>query len=187
MRAPYDFIVRPVGGRRYENTKDIGGFELVLSTSEEDHKFSNRFAEVVSVPLSHKGDIKKGDILLVHHNVFKYYNDQRGRQRSGRSYFQKDLFFIDSEQFFMWFNGDIWQAYDRYCFVEPIIDTQTEIHTGARNVPLTGTMRYPNKMLQEQGVNKGDIVTFTPDSEYEFIVDDKTMYRVFDHQITMIV
>jgi hypothetical protein len=36
----------------------------------------------------------KGDTLLVHHNVFKFYNDIKGVERSGRSYFMDDLFFI---------------------------------------------------------------------------------------------
>ena len=32
----------------------------------------------------------------------------------------------------------------------------------------------------------GDRVVFTPDSEYEFTVDDEKLYRVYDHQITVI-
>jgi hypothetical protein len=47
MKSPFYFIAKPVDGKRYANTKDIGGVELIVSTSEEDHKFSNRFAEVI--------------------------------------------------------------------------------------------------------------------------------------------
>lgn len=187
MRAPYDFIVRPVGGKRYDNTKDIGGFELIVSTSEEDHKHSNRFAEVVAIPINFKGDIKKGDILLVHHNVFKFYSDQRGRQRSGRSYFKDDLFFIDVDQFFMYFNGTEWMPYDRYCFVKPIEVKEDGPFSPISELPLTGIMKYPNKMLIDSGVNKGDKVNFTPNSEYEFNIDGERLYRLFDHHITMVV
>ena len=52
--------------------------------------------------------IEPGDTLLVHHNVFKFYNDMRGRQQSGKSYFKDDLFFIDDTQFFMYKKENKW-------------------------------------------------------------------------------
>ena len=48
-----------------------------------------------------------------------------------------------------------------------------------------GVMRYSNQYLKSKGVDAGDRVSFTPESEYEFDVDGNTMYRVFDHQVTM--
>jgi len=64
MQSPHSFIVRPVKGRRYDNIKDIGGIDFITSVSKEDHKTSNRQAEVVSTPLNYSGDIEKGDILI---------------------------------------------------------------------------------------------------------------------------
>ena len=64
MRSPNQFIVKPLNGKRYDNTKKVGGIDLIVSTSEEDHKFSNRYAEVIALPISYKGDIKVGDTLL---------------------------------------------------------------------------------------------------------------------------
>ena len=46
-------------------------------------------------------------------------------------------------------------------------------------------MRYPNKYLKSKGVKEGDKVSFQPDSEYEFTVEGKKMYRIYDHQITI--
>ena len=46
-------------------------------------------------------------------------------------------------------------------------------------------MKYPNKYLSSQGVNAGDRISFKPESEYEFMVDDEKLYRMFDHQITI--
>ena len=102
MKSPFNFIVRPLEGKRYNNTKSIGGMEFVVSTSEEDHKFSNREAIVVETPVGYTGDIKIGDTLLVHHNVFKFYNDMKGRRKSGKSYFKDDLFFVDNDQFYLY-------------------------------------------------------------------------------------
>ena len=185
MKSPFYFIVKPLKGRRYDNTKEIAGLELVVSTSEEDHKFSNRYAEVVELPIGYTGKVKVGNTLLVHHNVFKFYNDMKGRQKSGRSFFKDDLFFVDNEQFFMYKNDKGWNAHDKFCFVEPIKREESVIFKNTIEEPLIGTMKYPNDYLISKGVSVGDRVVFTPDSEYEFTVDDKKLYRVYDHQLTM--
>lgn len=185
MRSPFYFIAKPVDGKRYSNTKQIGNIEIIVSTSEEDHKFSNRFAEVIENPIGYDGPIEPGDILLVHHNVFKFYNDIRGRQKSGKSFFKDDLFFIEPDQFFMYKKGDTWNAYDRYCFVKPIPAIDSYIKKPFSEEPLMGEMVYPNKYLSTKGLKTGDTVCFTPDSEYEFMVDDQKLYRMYDHQITI--
>lgn len=185
MRSPFYFIVRPIGGKRYDNTRDMSGVEVLVSTSEEDHKFSNRKAEVLELPLGYNGPIEKGDILLVHHNAFKFYNDMKGRQKSGKSFFRDDTFFIDTEQFFLYKKGSTWNAYDRYCFVKPISATDSYIKKPFSEEPLMGIMKYPNEYLISKGVNQGDTVCFSPDSEYEFEVDGEKLYRMYDHQITI--
>jgi len=187
MRSPDYFIARPVKGKRYNNTKNIGGIDFITSTSEEDHRFSNRYAEVISTPIKYNGTIVEGDILLVHHNTFKFYNDIKGRQKSGKSFFKDDLFFIEPDQFFLYKHDDKWHAHDRYCFVEPIPPTASYIFKNIKEEPLIGVMRYPNKLLLDSGVNPGDTICFKPDSEYEFEVEGKKMYRMFDHQITMVI
>ena len=57
MRSPFCFLVEPLSGKRYNNTKSVGGIDLILNTSEEDHKFSNREATVVQVPFGYSGNI----------------------------------------------------------------------------------------------------------------------------------
>ena len=185
MRSPFYFIVKPMNGKRYDNTKDIGGIDLIVSTSEEDHKFSNRYAEVIELPLGYKGPIQQGDTLLVHHNAFKFYNDMKGRQKSGKSFFKDDLFFIETEQFYLYKNEGKWKTYDRYCFVKPVPVTESYIKKPFSNEPLMGIMKYPNEYLLSRGIRAGDTVCFTPESEYEFIVDEETLYRIYDHQITI--
>jgi hypothetical protein len=178
LRAVNQFVVR---GHRYNNTKG----DLIVSTSEEDHRFSNREGEVVALPLGYEGPIAVGDTLLVHHNVFKYYNDMRGRQQSGRSFLKDDLFLVDFDQFYMFRSStSAWQTQGRYCFVEPIPPKDSTIFKPLTEEPLMGVMRYPNDYLLSQGVEAGDEVTFRPESEYEFQVDGEKLYRMFEHQIT---
>ena len=187
MKSLFDFIVKPLDGKRYNNVKKIGGTDFIVSTSEEDFNFSNRYAEVIGVPVNYSGKIKVGDVLLVHHNVFKYYNDMRGRQRSGRSYFKDDLFFVDAEQFFMYYDGENWNAYDRYCFVKPIPTVESYIFKPFSEEPLIGKMFIANDYLKGQGVKEDDLVTYLPDTEYEFNVDGEKLYRMFDHHISMVI
>jgi hypothetical protein len=186
MKSLTDFIVKPKNNKRYTNTKNIGGVDFIVSSSQEDHKFSNREAVVLETPRGYSGPIKKGDTLLVHHNVFKFYNDMYGRQKSGRSFFKDDIFLIDSEQFFLYKDKGGWKTYDRYCFVKPLkVEQNMYIAKNTIYEPLLGKMKYSNKYLKSQGVKNGDTVSFTPESEYEFYVDDELLYRVYDHQITL--
>ncbi len=187
MRSPYQFIVRPIKGKRYDNTKDIGDVEFIISSSQEDHTVSNRFAEVVSTPLAYKGPIKKGDTLLVHHNVFKFFYNMYGVQKSGKSYFKEDLFFIDPDQFFLFNDGKQWHAHGKYCFVKPVENKEEFfLFTGVKEEPLVGTIKYINQELIDKGLKVGDQIGFQPDSEYEFTVEDEKLYRMFTNNITML-
>ena len=181
--SPHAFVVSPANGRRYDNIKSINGIDVITSASEEDHKVSNRYAIVLSVPINYSGPIKKGDTLLVHHNVFKYYNDMGGKRRSGKSFIKDDIFFVDNDQYFMFHDGVKWNTHDRYCFVEPIKKTGLRYAKLGSYEPLMGRMVYPNKALLDMGVRHGDTVCFHPDSEYEFFVDGVVMYRIYDFNI----
>ena len=186
MQSPYNFIVQPLEGRRYDNIKTYGEHKFFTSTSEEDHKSSNRFAEVIATPIGYDGPIKKGDTLLVHHNVFKFYNDMYGNRKSGKSFFKENLFFVELDQFFMYKNNDEWIGYDKYCFVQPLPAKETYLRKNCKYEPLTGTVKYINQQLLDKGVKVGDLVLYQPDSEYEFMVDGELLYRMYTDNITVV-
>ena len=185
MQSPFSFIVRPVNGTRYDNVKKIADLDFLISVSKEDHKTANRYAQVVSTPINYPGDVNIGDILLVHHNVFKYYNDMKGREKSGKSFFKDDLFFIDNDQFFMYKNNDTWNSHSKYCMIKPVKKEDYYLKSHEEEEPLMGLVKYSNEYLVSKGVNNGDKVSFKPESEYEFMVDGEKLYRMFDHQITL--
>jgi len=186
MQSPYSFIVRPEKGRRYDNVKQYGEKEFITSSSEEDHKSSNRFATVVATPIKYNGPIKEGDTLLVHHNVFKFYNDMYGNRKSGKSFFKDDLFLIDVDQFYMYKNSEGWMGYDKYCFIKPLEVKDSYVKKSCKYEPLTGTVKYINQELLDKGVSIGDVVLYKPESEYEFMVDDELLYRMFTDNITVV-
>lgn len=178
MQSPNQFIVTPSNNRRYDNVKTIEGLEIILDTSEESASFSNREAVVLSTPINYIGPITKGDTLLVHHNVFKYYNDMYGRRQSGKSFFKDDKFFIDETQYYMYKNNSKWYAVEPFCFVAPLPATETYIYKPFSDEPLMGVMEYTCASIEKHGIKKGDIVTFMPDSEYEFKFNEQKLYRI---------
>lgn len=186
MKSLYEFIVTPVGGNRYNNMKEVEGIDLIVSTSEEDSRFANREATVLETPINYDGPIEPGDIMIVHHNVFKFYNDMKGNRKSGKSFFRDDIFFVDDEQYFAFKKGGKWYAHDKYCFIKPVPIEQSEIYNPSKYEPLVGEMVIPNNYLLNQGVKAGDKVGFKPTSEYEFLIDGEILYRTFDHMITLV-
>tara|TARA_R100000935_G_scaffold36672_1_gene57668 strand:+ start:1629 stop:2192 length:564 start_codon:yes stop_codon:yes gene_type:complete len=186
MQSPYSFIVKPLNNRRYDNLKTLGEVNFITSTSEEDHKVSNRYAEVVELPINYNGDVQKGDTLLVHHNVFKFYNDMYGQRKSGKSYFKENLFFIDSDQFFLFKRKNSWMGYDKYCFIKPAKIKEKFLFQKGSEEHLFGTIKYINKELLSLGLKIGDEVSYQPDSEYEFEVDGEKLYRMFTNNITLV-
>ena len=177
MKSVYNFVVKPLG-KRYNNTKDVDGSELILNTEIYSHQFVNRLAKVVSTPIIGKTDIQAGDIVVVHHNVFRRWNDVRGIERNSKSYFDENTYIIDVDQIFLYKRKNDWLAPKGYCFVKPIksidkLNVETE-------KPLMGIVEY-----SDGTVNKNDLVGFRPSSEYEFIIDGQKLYRVFSHFITI--
>ena len=143
MKSPFCFIVTPYNNRRYDNIKYYGEQKFFTSTSEEDHTVSTRFATVVETPINYTGKVKKGDTLVVHHNVFKYYNDIYGRQKSGRSWLKDDLFLVDSEQFYLYKQNNKWHSHSKYCFIKPIPKKDFYLDgVGVTEEPLWGTIRF---------------------------------------------
>ena len=184
MRALYSFIVEPVNNRRYDNVQKLDNVDFVTSVSEEDFTISNRYAKVISLPLHYQGEIIVGDILLVHHNVFKFYNDMYGRRKSGKSYFKENLFFIEDDQYFLYKHNNRWTAPGKYCFINPVEAKDSFLKKSGKYEPLQGTIKYINKELQLLGLKENDLVLFEPDSEYEFKVDGEILFRMFTKNIT---
>lgn len=185
MRSPYCFIIEPIGNKRYSNTREFEGHELILSASKEDHTTTNRQAVVLAVPLYYNGPIEPGDVVIVHHNVFRIYYDMKGREKSSWSFLRDNTFMITSEELFLYRkpSGE-WKAPVPYCFVEPVKAKEKELLTGEINEALFGTMIYKNS--DQENVQEGDQVIFSPDTEYEFRIDDRILYRMRTQNICLV-
>jgi len=177
MKSVYNFVVKP-RGERYNNTKKFDGGELILNTDIYQHHYVNREAIVISTPIIGDTDIKPGDTVIVHHNVFRRWNDVKGVERNSKAYFNEDTYFINHEQIFLYKQKDKWIAPKGYCFVIPLKATD-QFNTESEK-PLQGVVKY-----SDGTVNVNELVGFRPNSEYEFIVDGERLFRVLSNFITI--
>ena len=103
MKSVYNFVVAPTG-ERYNNTKEVEGGNLILNTEIYNHQFVNRIAKVISTPIIGDTDIKPGDEVIIHHNVFRRWHNVKGEEKNSRSYFDESTYMISSDQIFLYKN-----------------------------------------------------------------------------------
>ena len=181
MKSIFDFVVEPVGDR-YNNTKNIDGVDLILNTQIFTHQNVNRLAIVKSLPITGDTNISIGDQVIVHHNVFRRYHDVRGVEKNGKSYIDDDNYLCSFDQIFLYKNKNEWKAPKGYSFVKPI--ESNNIFNLNKELPSIGVVKYLDEYFDSQ-IQQGDLVGFTPGSEYEFIVDDERLYRVRSQSLTI--
>ena len=181
MRSIFDFVVEPVGDR-YSNTKDIDGVDLILNTQIFTHQSVNRLAIVKSLPITGDTNISIGDQVIVHHNVFRRYHDVRGVEKNGKSYIDDNNYLCSFDQIFLYKNKNEWKAPKGYSFVKPI--ESNNIFNLNKELPSIGIVKYLDENFDSQ-IQQGDLVGFTPGSEYEFVVDDERLYRVRSQSLTI--
>ena len=177
MKSVYNFVVTPKG-ERYNNTKKLDDGELILNTEIFNHQYVNREAIVISKPIIGDTDIKPGDTVVVHHNVFRRWHNIKGEEKNSRSFFNESTYLINQDQIFLYKRDDKWIVPKGYCFVKPLkqknpLDVDLE-------KPLQGIVKYSDGTVE---VN--ELVGFRPSSEYEFIVDGQRLYRVLSNFITI--
>jgi hypothetical protein len=177
MKSVYNFVVTPIG-ERYNNTKKVGEKEIILNTEIFNHQYVNREAKVISIPKVSDTNIKPGDIVVVHHNVFRRWHDQHGVERNSRSYFNESTYLVNHDQIFLYKRNEEWISPKGYCFVKPLKATD-QFNTESEK-PLQGVVKY-----SDGTVNTGELVGFRPGGEYEFIIDGERLFRILSNFITI--
>ena len=177
MKSVYNFVVTPKGDR-YNNKKEVEGGELILNTEIYNHQYVNREAIVISTPIVGDTNIKAGDTVIVHHNVFRRWHYQYGIEKNSRSYFNESTYMISPDQIFLYRRDDKWNCPKGYCFVIPLKE-KNPLNVDLEK-PLQGIVKY-----SDGTVKVNDLVGFRPSSEYEFIIDGERLYRVLSNFITI--
>ena len=182
MNSLYDFIIQPIG-ERYNNTKKIGDVDLILNNKIESWKFVNRLAKVLSTPLAVKTPIKKGDIVIVHQNIFRRFYDMQGKQKDSRSYFKDNMYFAGIDQIYLYKNKDKWISFGDRCFVKPIKNSNSILNR--KEDPYVGILKIGNNSLEASKINPGDMIGFKPGAEWEFFINDERLYCMKSNDIVI--
>ena len=178
MNSLYSFIVKPLN-ERYDNVKKIGDKKLIVNTGIEDYQFISKKAVVVSTPAAFKTKVNIGDEVYIHHNIFRRWYDQKGRERNSSTYFKDDLYFVSPEQIYMY----NLKPHLNYCFIKPLLNTH--ILENRKEQPNVGIVKYTNNTLEALGITPGTLITFTPNSEFEFIIDGERLYCMKSNDIAL--
>ena len=178
MKSLYSFIVKPYDDR-YDNIRRVDGNNLIINTSIENHRFISKKAVVVSTPAAYNTKINIGDEVYVHHNVFRRWYDQKDRERNSSTFFKDDLYFVIPEQIYMY---NLKPHLD-YCFVKPI--KNQSFLENRKEQPNVGIVKYSNKSLEALGITPETLITFTPDSEFEFIIEGERLYCMKSNDIAL--
>ena len=94
-----------------------------------NHQYVSREAIVKAIPTVGETDIKVGDTVIVHHNVFRRWHNQHGIEKNSRAYIDEDHYLVQPDQIFLYKKKSVfdyhtkWQAVDGYCFVAPVKST----------------------------------------------------------------
>ena len=178
MQSLYYFIVKPLNDR-YDNTRTVAGTDLIINSGIEDHRFISKKAVVVSTPAAYTTKINIGDELYIHHNIFRRWYDQKGKERNSSTHFKDDLYFVAPEQIYMY----NLKTHLDYCFVKPL--KNQSVLENRKEQPNIGIVKYSNKSLKALGITPGTLITFTPNSEFEFIIEGERLYCMKSNDIAL--
>ena len=182
MKSLYDFIVKPIGDK-YNNEIKVGDKNLVVNTQLEAWKFINREAEVIATPLAFNTNIKKGDTIIIHQNVFRTFYDTRGVKKVSRSWFKEDLYFVSLDQIYLYKHNNHWNTFNDRCFIQPIKNNDDKIVD--KEEKIKGILKYGNPYLKNLDINEGDLVGFRPNREWQFLIDGKRLYCMKSNDIVI--
>ena len=177
MKSVYNFVVKPIG-RRYNNVKKVGDKELILNTEIFNHQYVNRQATVISKPIIGDTDIDIGSDVILHHNVFRRWHNVKGIEKNSKSYFNEDTYIVQQDQIFLYKKFWKWHSPKGFCWVKPI--KNKDKYANSETQENIGIIKYTDGSFK---VN--DLVGFTPISNYEFVIDNELLYRVYTKFITI--
>ena len=176
MKPYKDFIVSPIGDR-YNNTKKIGEKNLILNTDIYNHQFVNRKAKVIATPLLFSSPINVGDEVIIHHNVFRRWNNMKGEEKNSRSYLRENEYFITIDQIYLYKKED-WLVIPGYSYIKPLLSNDNT--TFGLEKELVGMIKYSDSTF-----DKNEIIGYRPKTVVEDFVNGERLYRVMNKFITI--
>jgi hypothetical protein len=177
MQSVFNYLVSPKGDRTV-GSKEIEGQTLLLNTDLQNHSYTNRVGTILNLPLVGNEELKEGDDVIVHHNVFRRFRDVRGNEKDSKNYLSEDVYTIQADQIYAFKRNGEWKALKGFCFVKPI--KEDKMFSVDFEKPLVGIVKLGNDEIEKES-----LVGFKPNSEYEFVIEGQRLYRVPTNSITI--
>ena len=177
MQSVFNYLVEPKGNRTV-GFKKIEGQTLLLNTDLQNHSYTNRVGTILNLPLVGNEELKVGDDIIVHHNVFRRFRDVRGNEKDSKNYLSEEVYTIQADQIYAFKRNGEWKALKGFCFVKPI--REDKMFSISFEKPLLGIVKLGNDEIEKES-----LVGFKPNSEYEFVIEGQRLYRVPANSITI--
>ena len=177
MKSVYNFVVKPIG-ERYNNVKKVGDKELIVNTEIFNHQHVNRRAKVLSTPIIGDTNIEINDDVILHHNVFRRWHNVHGEEKNSKNYFNENTYIVYPDQIFLYKRFWKWHSPKGFCWVKPI--KNKDKYANSETQENIGIVKYTDGSFKTK-----DLVGFTPISNYEFVIDNELLYRVYTKFITI--
>lgn len=167
--------------RSYNNKEVINGTKYTVNVSIDNVQSINRTAEIVVAPLG--SGLASGDEVLIHHNILRENIQVNDLKTKGNFHINGEFYRSPVSEILMKRVNGKWETLLDFVFLKPIKEQDVDLGHGLILTPhsrkgfqdLRATLAITNKKLK--GVDIGDTVIFSRNSEHEFLIDGETMYK----------
>jgi hypothetical protein len=80
-------------------------------------------------------------------------------------------------------NEGKWKTFGDRCFIKPL--KNIDYLKLDKEQRLIGILKYGNESLNKLKINPGDLVGYTPDGEWEFLIDGERLYCMKSNDIVI--
>lgn len=179
MRVLHEFIVRMP--KKFKDTIKFGDTEIFLDSRFDE--FANRIseAEIVATPVKFPTGAKEGDTLYFHHHVVL---DKRAEidKELYRVKFDPEGGYGSQAYAYKGEDGAV-KVLPGWVFLIPEEGEEPTSESGLilsmkKEVKMEGIVRFDTHELLEMGVNAGDRVGFSKESDYTMEVNGEKLWRM---------
>ena len=111
MQSVFNYLVKPKGSR-VTGKKQLEGKELLLNTELQNYQYTQRIGIILSLPRAQTySQLKEGDEVIVHHNIFRRFRDIRGKEKNSKNYLEEDIYLVQPDQIYAYKRDNEWKAF----------------------------------------------------------------------------
>ena len=184
LTSPFKIGITPKEGQQYVNELKVGNTELVVNTTIEDAVDVQRIGTVISLPFHYQGELKVGDDVVIHHNVFRITYNDKGIPMQSDFHFKDEVFFIPEDLIYMYIRDGRINAYNDNVFIEPI--HYEDYWEGPKFLERQGVVKFTNEKLSNIGVLENTKIHFRKFCEYSFYIFGMHLYKMKNDRILAI-